>query len=88
MSIIEPPELPFKIVSLNCIDTGLLLVYLISLWEMYKTSMEWNLSPAVEVLYTKFRHKMQRKEERKAYSQFGRSSFQKSGWNSWVYIFV
>ncbi len=45
MPIVKLPELPFKNVILNCVDTGLLLICLISLWEARKTSADWKLIP-------------------------------------------
>jgi hypothetical protein len=45
MPIVELLELPFENVILNCTDTGLLLICLISLWDVHKTSADWNMSP-------------------------------------------
>jgi hypothetical protein len=45
MPMVKLPELPFKKVILNGMDTGLLLICLISLWEVRKTSADWKLIP-------------------------------------------
>ena len=68
--------------------TGLLLICLILLWEMCKTSADWNLSPIrLEGLFFAYYMQITAKAELKTCSQFCRSFFRRSEWNSLVYIF-